>query len=180
MTKEEKIQKIESLKKKVNDLKKEVDYYNALQLALKLVLNGSYGAFATSYFILYNNHVAGTITAQGRDLTKTMDKVNEDYWYKQWQNDHELHFKLGIKEITQISKDEPVSIYADTDSLFVSFKPAMDHCDWKNLIFNKNYLKTINQNMRSFGHFKAKNQKNWKLSVKNIQSVCRFDKIIQD
>jgi hypothetical protein len=34
--------------------------------------------------------------------------------------------------------------------------------------------------MRSFGHFKAKNQKNWKLSVKNIQSVCRFDKIIQD
>jgi DNA polymerase elongation subunit (family B) len=146
MTKEEKIQKIESLKKKVNDLKKEVDYYNALQLALKLVLNGSYGAFATSYFILYNNHVAGTITAQGRDLTKTMDKVNEDYWYKQWQNDHELHFKLGIKEITQISKDEPVSIYADTDSLFVSFKPAMDHCDWKNLIFNKNYLKTINQN----------------------------------
>ena len=146
MTKEEKIQKIESLKKKVNDLKKEVDYYNALQLALKLVLNGSYGAFATSYFILYNNHVAGTITAQGRDLTKTMDKVNEDYWYKQWQNDHELHFKLGIKEITQISKDEPVSIYADTDSLFVSFKPAMDHCNWKNLIFNKNYLKTINQN----------------------------------
>lgn len=145
MTKEEKIQKIELLKKKAGDLKKEVDYYNALQLALKLVLNGSYGAFATSYFILYNNHVAGTITAQGRDLTKTMDKVNEDYWYKQWLNDHELHFKLGIKDVTQISKDEPVSIYADTDSLFVSFKPAMDHCVWKNLIFNPEYLKNINQ-----------------------------------
>ena len=43
-----------------------------------------YGAFATAYFILYNNHVAGTITAQGRDLTKTMDRVNEDYWYNQW------------------------------------------------------------------------------------------------
>ena len=145
MTKEEKVQKIELLKKKAGDLKKEVDYYNALQLALKLVLNGSYGAFATSYFILYNNHVAGTITAQGRDLTKTMDKVNEDYWYKQWHNDHELHFKLGIKDVTQISKDEPVSIYADTDSLFVSFKPAMDHCVWKNLIFNPEYLKNINQ-----------------------------------
>jgi hypothetical protein len=36
------------------------------------------GAFATAYFILFNNHVAGTITAQGRDLTKTMDKVNQD------------------------------------------------------------------------------------------------------
>ena len=145
MTKEEKIKKVELLKRKSSDLKKEVDYYNALQLALKLVLNGSYGAFATSYFILYNNHVAGTITAQGRDLTKTMDKVNEDYWYKQWQDDHELHFKLGIKDVSKISKDEPVSIYADTDSLFVSFKPAMDHCVWKNLIFNSDYLESIDQ-----------------------------------
>lgn len=140
MTKEEKLKKIELLKKKANELKKEVDYYNALQLALKLVLNGSYGAFATSYFILYNNHVAGTITAQGRDLTRTMDKVNEDYWYRQWQNDHELHYRLGIKNVTAINKDEQVSIYADTDSLFVSFKPAMDHCDWKNLIFDRKFL----------------------------------------
>ena len=143
MTKEEKIKKVELLKRKSSDLKKEVDYYNALQLALKLVLNGSYGAFATSYFILYNNHVAGTITAQGRDLTKTMDKVNEDYWYEQWQDDHELHFKLGIKEVTQINKNEPVSIYADTDSLFVSFKPAIDHCIWKNLLFNSDYLNSL-------------------------------------
>jgi len=145
MTKEDKVKKIESLKKKASELKKEVDYYNALQLALKLVLNGSYGAFATSYFILYNNHVAGTITAQGRDLTRTMDKVNEDYWYKQWQNDHELHYLLGIKDVSPIDKSEKVSIYADTDSLFVSFKPAIDHCTWKNLIFNTNYLNSFSK-----------------------------------
>ena len=145
MTKEEKLKNIELLKKKASDLKKEADYYNALQLALKLVLNGYYGAFATSYFILYNNHVAGTITAQGRDLTRTMDKVNEDYWYNQWHLDHELHYKLGIKNVTQIDKSEPVSIYADTDSLFVSFKPAIDHCDWKDLIFNNSYLDSITE-----------------------------------
>ena len=46
---------------------------------LKLVLNGSYGAFATPYFILYNNHVAGTITAEGRELTRKMDDDNQDY-----------------------------------------------------------------------------------------------------
>lgn len=34
MTKEEKIKKIESLKKKASELKKDIDYYNALQLAL--------------------------------------------------------------------------------------------------------------------------------------------------
>ena len=57
MNKEEKARKIEELKKKATLLKREVDYYNATQLALKLVLNGSYGAFATPYFILFNTHV---------------------------------------------------------------------------------------------------------------------------
>ena len=42
MTNEEKLLKIETLKKQANELKKDVDYYNALQVALKLVLNGSY------------------------------------------------------------------------------------------------------------------------------------------
>jgi predicted component of type VI protein secretion system len=42
MTKEEKLQKLLSLRNKASDLKKDVDYYNSLQQALKLVLNGSY------------------------------------------------------------------------------------------------------------------------------------------
>jgi DNA polymerase elongation subunit (family B) len=166
MTKEEKITKLESLKKKANEIKKEVDYYNALQLALKLVLNGSYGAFATSYFILYNNHVAGTITAQGRDLTKTMDRVNEDYWYNQWQNDLDLHKLLCVKNVTQIPKEEPVSIYADTDSLFVSFKPAIDHCQWKNLIFNEGQLKAITKK------FVILSKEEIKTDNKNCQFIC--------
>jgi hypothetical protein len=33
MTKEDKLKKIESLKHKANQLKREADYYNALQLA---------------------------------------------------------------------------------------------------------------------------------------------------
>jgi hypothetical protein len=42
MTKEEKLNKINSLKQRADQLKREADYYNALQLALKLILNGSY------------------------------------------------------------------------------------------------------------------------------------------
>lgn len=34
MTREEKLDKIKSLKNKASELKKDVDYYNALQLAL--------------------------------------------------------------------------------------------------------------------------------------------------
>ncbi len=113
----------------------------------------SKGAFATPYFILYNKHVAGTITAQGRDLTQTMDRVNEDYWYNQWHLDYELHSKLGIKNVTQISskKDdngnriEPASIYADTDSLFVSFQPAISHSDWKNLHIDESFLSKLDK-----------------------------------
>jgi DNA polymerase elongation subunit (family B) len=135
MTKEEKLLKLETLRTRANELKKEADYYNALQLALKLVLNGSYGAFATPYFILYNNHVASSITAQGRDLTKTMNKVNEDYWYNLWHEDIELHNKVCIRNIKKIEPTLATSIYADTDSLFVSFKPAIDNCEWKNLFY---------------------------------------------
>ena len=33
----------------------------------------------------------------------------------------------------------------NTDSIFVSFKPCMDHCDWKNKVFNKEYLNSIDK-----------------------------------
>jgi hypothetical protein len=96
--------------------------------------------------VLFNQHVAGTITAQGRDLTKTMDAVNERYWYNQWHIDYELHSRLCIKNVTPISKKEDkVSIYADTDSLFVSFEPAIQHCEWKNLA-----IKNINSISEKF------------------------------
>ena len=65
-----------------------------------------------------------------------MDRVNQDYWYNQWHLDSELHQKLGIKDVTQVNSKEHVSIYADTDSLFVSFKPGIDHCTWKDLQFD--------------------------------------------
>jgi hypothetical protein len=37
MTKEEKIKELESLRKEASELKKDLDYYNAIQTALKLV-----------------------------------------------------------------------------------------------------------------------------------------------
>lgn len=74
-----------------------------------------------------------------------MDRVNEEYWYNDWHNDLELHYKLGIKDVSALTKSEQVSIYADTDSLFVSFKPCMDHCTWRNILFNKEKLESIDK-----------------------------------
>jgi hypothetical protein len=42
MIKQEKIKLLDSLRERAKELKAEVDYYNASQSALKLVLNGSY------------------------------------------------------------------------------------------------------------------------------------------
>jgi DNA polymerase elongation subunit (family B) len=145
MSREDKLKKIEELKLKAASLKKEVDYYNALQLALKLVLNGSYGAFANSHFVLFNNQVAGTITAQGRDLTRTMSRLTQEYWWEKWHMDTELHQKLFIKDVRAIDKTEEVSIYADTDSVFVGFGPAIKKCTWKDQTLNAEFLPTINK-----------------------------------
>lgn len=140
MEKIEKLQKIAELKEKAILVRREVDYYNSLQLSLKLILNGSYGALAAKYFVLFNEHVAGTITHEGQQLTKVMDKDNEDYWFNLWHNDKETHRKLCIRNVVQITNKSHVSIYADTDSLFVSMLPAIDHCDWKNLMINTDQL----------------------------------------
>ena len=125
---------------------------------------------------MYNNNVASTITAQGRDLTRTMHRVNEEYWYNQWHLDTELHKNVCVKNIRKVNNDYirriggdivvdptpeqltghdgdlpevirrvPVSIYADTDSLFVSFDPAINHSDWKNLLFNREFLEGVSR-----------------------------------
>ena len=199
--------KIEEKKNKIKELKNEADEYNAMQLALKLVMNGSYGAFANKHFVCFCNGVASTITAHGRDLTRTMSKKNEEYWYKLWHEDYETHKEIAkygrlidyiennlykydytkndilyntrksecVELLAQIKKEidydnldnldipnvekiesnyinsstkekctfnqtefndgtinreNPVSVYADTDSVFVGFKPAMESFGW--------------------------------------------------
>lgn len=117
MNKEEILKRIEEIDSEIVSLKREADYYNSMQNALKIILNGSYGAFTTKYFVLYLLHVGASITAQGRDLIQTMSKYNEDYWFKIWHGDTTLHKMMGISDIKQIKETDSVSIYCDTDSV---------------------------------------------------------------
>jgi DNA polymerase elongation subunit (family B) len=175
MTKEQTLKEIAELKEKAEKIKEEVDFYNAMQNALKLVLNGSYGAFANSYFVLYNNNVASTITAQGRDLTQTMDRVNQEYWYQKWHLDTELHRKLCIKNPRQIpnTPGNEVSIYADTDSVFVSFQPVIAHCEWQNLFFD-NLDKLKKDHIILWGSSQPKPTSYTKLSTQNLEEFDEF------
>lgn len=192
MTQEEREQKILELKKKIEQTKAEYDRAKAMQLALKLVINGTYGAFAHPKFVLSNSHIANAITAMGRDVINYMLNKIEKYFYEEWHLDVESHKKLGEEyvgskdgkyfllnknfenihysfkdfselreklnafdfkpiekvekngfiveakrvlfepsEIKPIPKDEPIIIYGDTDSLYVSFTPIMKSCDYR-------------------------------------------------
>ncbi len=201
MTKEEKIVKlkegIKSKKDSILEHEKNADQFNAMQLALKIVMNGAYGALAAKHFVLFCNGVAGTITAHGRDLIVRMNDVNETYWYKHFHKDNELHRAVAIHsnvleliETHSLDKNEiindkdkyqklvdrldlddliiptiepiddtwigvdskqkvdkpkksqiyktgevirknAVSVYADTDSVFVGMQPAIEAYNWK-------------------------------------------------
>lgn len=143
MTLEERIVEV---KNKMRIAKEKADEYNSMQIALKNILNGSYGAFGNRYFVCSNINIASSITANGRDIIKYMAKTNENYWYNQWHLDTELHILLGVDNVSQINSEyeevsiggkiskqrkKPVSVYADTDSCFVSFLPAWESCDFK-------------------------------------------------
>jgi hypothetical protein len=99
MTAAEKREKIAELKKKIEETQAEYDRAKAMQLALKLVINGTYGAFAHPKFVLSNSHIANAITAMGRDVIQYMLKKIEKYFYKEWHLDTTAHQKLGLEYI---------------------------------------------------------------------------------
>ena len=101
MTAAEKREKISELKKKVEETQAEYDRAKAMQLALKLTLNGTYGAFAHPKFVLSNSHIANAITAMGRDVIQYMLKKIEKYFYKEWHLDIKSHQELGIEYIAE-------------------------------------------------------------------------------
>lgn len=152
-TNKEKRERINELEVKIAELQKEADMYNAMQLALKLVINGTYGAFGNRHFVCSNPQIANAITAMGREIVKYMDEVNDKYWYEIWHVDYELHEHLGIETPRKLDRaTEPVSIYIDTDSLFVGFQPGLDSSNWQGEEID--FVHKVND-FRIFNYFKV-------------------------
>jgi len=97
----DKLNHILNLKKKVSDLTASYSYNKAMQLALKTVLNATYGAFANRYFVLSNSKIANAITAMGRDLIRYMIVCTENYFYNEWAADTKNHDLLGTEFIVK-------------------------------------------------------------------------------
>ena len=93
------------LSKEIDDADSRYNYNKAMQLGLKLVLNGTYGAFAHPKFIVSNKHIANAITKHGRDVILFMLQKIEKYFYDNWHLDTETHKLLSIKYIAHDDND---------------------------------------------------------------------------
>lgn len=87
---------IEELEAEVQRLFDLGEYYETKQLALKKFINSVYGATASKYFLAHNTAVAESITMQGQDLNHFSENSVNEYFSGIFQNDTELHKKLGI------------------------------------------------------------------------------------
>ena len=95
--------RIQELEELITKKKADRDYYKAMQLALKLTLNGTYGAFANKYFVCSNADIANAITAHGRDVNQFMMEKIEKHFYEVWHTDKENHKRLGKEYICEVN-----------------------------------------------------------------------------
>ena len=100
MSDAEKRKRVEELKREINKTKTEYDFYKAMQLALKTVLNGTYGSVCHKAFSLSNTDIANSITALAREVINYMLDNIEDYFYNKWGMDKAIHDLLGCAFIS--------------------------------------------------------------------------------
>lgn len=125
MTEKERLARIEELKKEIYQVKKDYDYYRCLNLALKLVLNGTYGSFCHPAFSVSNTNIANAITANAREVIIWMLDHIEEYFYNHWHEDDEAHKLIGTNYIS-IGEDGKYYYHRPDGKLVDNFGRADD------------------------------------------------------
>jgi len=191
-TSQNKLEFLSKLQKVIKKTKQKKDYENAMQLALKLVINGAYGAFANQWFCFFNNDLAASITSTCRDLTQLMDSKNSEYWYTMWHKDKKMHEYLGVSNVKEITSDQVVSVYGDSitgdsiirtnkgkktiEELYNSCNETTNRTDKEVLKANFDSLNWTEE--KSYHYSKVKNvirhkvtKKKWKLKTKSGKEI---------
>lgn len=102
MTDAEYKNKVAELKEAIRKAEFDYNYYNAIQLAWKLIMNGSYGAFANPHFVVSNKFIANAITSHGRDVILYMITKIEEYFFTKWHLDKNTHKQLSEKYLAKM------------------------------------------------------------------------------
>jgi DNA polymerase elongation subunit (family B) len=120
---------VEEIKAEISRLEQmSADCKNEEQ-GIKLTLNSIYGALGNQYFACFNQEVAESVTLQGQDLIKFAEKIINKYFHEHWHLDKELHEKIGVKNVRQITNE--MVIYVDTDSNYVNFGNVVNTCEYE-------------------------------------------------
>lgn len=94
--------------------------YALLENGMKILANAAYGACASQYFPFFNVALAGDITGECRELTKTMWKNLEDFFHETiWERKdlwEKFNFELDENKHDWFRK-QTVTCYSDTDSV---------------------------------------------------------------
>ena len=89
MSKDELIQ----FREEVVELREE---YNLLEMAMKGLGNAAYGAAANQYFYFFNVELAGDITGECRNLTKSMIRNLENFFHEEIWTRKDLQEKFDF------------------------------------------------------------------------------------
>ncbi len=136
---------VAELEKEINRLNGIKEEYHNQEQSIKIFINSIYGACASPYFVGYNTEVAEAVTLQGQDIIFYTNKIMDGYFKDQWHLDKEAHKKLGLNNVNQIMAKSLV-IYNDTDSIYLTFKPVLDSCDWKENYKNEvDFIEALNK-----------------------------------
>lgn len=169
----EKIRKLERyffLQKKISEKKSEYDYNKAMQLALKLVLNGTYGAFANKYFVLSNEKIANAITAMGRNVIQYMLENIENYFYNEWHLDKKTHDLIG-KELLALNKLDNCYYFLNKN-----YEPIdRPYKEFNTGDINNDILKSRNINLSKLTKIENYEKNNW--SILYEYNLFKLDKI---
>lgn len=133
----------ENLEHEIRRLDKLAVYYHNKQLAEKTIINASYGALASKFFVGFNINVASSVTEMGRNIVQFGAAILNKYFKIYWHTDTALHNKLGL-----VGKPAPMEInvlrYGDTDSCYISLEELIDDVYTRNLVpekyINNEYL----------------------------------------
>jgi len=115
------LDELKAFKEEVTNLRQE---YTLLEMACKTLGNAAYGAAANQYFYFFNIQLAGDITGECRNLTKTMWHNLEEFFHETLWERKDLQEKFGF-ELDESKHDwyrtQAISIYSDTDSVYTTY-----------------------------------------------------------
>ena len=147
-----KLEELIKLNNNITTLNNEFNYYKSLQMALKLVLNGIYGAFANSHFVLSNSVIANSITGSGRDIIHYIMMRIENFFYNKWHKNKKLLELLGTEYIA--TKDNKYYFldknYNVVDRPFLSFNTGDNTDILESRKIKIERLKPVNKQIKDF------------------------------